>query len=149
MSVNETKWLCSREDISDLKIGNNEQVGYYKQYRYLRIVIENYCRDSAEIKNIVSQGRKMIKVLNSVWWSEEIARNRKYRICNIVEKNILTHESEACRMTKREKWGILVMEMDALRRSCGISKSVRIRNKVIKIKIREIVETEIQSRQVI
>ena len=97
------------------------------------------------------QGRKAVKRLNSIWWSEEITRNRKYRIYNTIVKSILTYGCEAWRMTKREEKGVVAVEMDALRRSCGVSRKDRIKNDVIKkeMKVGETVEEEIQRRQLI
>ena len=53
----------------------------------------------------------MIKILNSIWRSEEITRNRKYIIYNIV-KRILTYE---CGEKRDCGFG-----NDAPRRACGI-----------------------------
>ena len=39
--------------------------------RQLEIEIKNNGYDSAKIKNRIAEGRKMIKILNSSWWSEE------------------------------------------------------------------------------
>ena len=46
----------------------------FKQYRYLGIAIENNGWDNTEIKNRIAQGRKMVKILYSIWWSEDITR---------------------------------------------------------------------------
>ena len=83
-----------------------------------------------------------------------ITRNRKYRIytyTHTIVKSILTYGCEAWRMTKREEKEVVAVEMDALRRSCGISRKDRIKNDVIKkeIKVGETVEEEIQRRQLI
>ena len=59
MNMNKTKYLCTWEDISDLKIENNERVEDYEQYRYLGIVTENNFRDNAEIKYRISQRGKL------------------------------------------------------------------------------------------
>ena len=96
----------------------NEKVENCKLYRYLGILIENDGHDNTEIKNRIAQGRKAVKRLNSIWWSKEITRNRKYRIYNTIVKSILTYGCEAWRMTKREEKGVVAVEMDALRRSC-------------------------------
>ena len=52
-------------------------------------------------------------------------------------------------MTEKEKRGIAAVEIDALKRSFGISRRDRIQKEVIKrkMKIREIVEEEMQGRQ--
>ena len=54
-------------------------------------------------------------------------------------------------MTEKEKREIAALKMDALRRSLKISRRDRIKNKVIKtkIKISETVEEEIQRKQLI
>ena len=59
-----------------------------------------------KIKNRMAQERKMIEILNNVWWSEEIARNRKYKTYNTIVKNILTYRYEAWRMIEKEKEGL-------------------------------------------
>ena len=53
--------------ISDIKIGINEWVENYKEYGQLVTVIENNNRYNAEIKNRTIQGKKMVKILNSIW----------------------------------------------------------------------------------
>lgn len=43
------------------------------------ILIVNNGRDDTEIKNRIAQGRKAVKRLNSIWWSEGITGSRKYK----------------------------------------------------------------------
>ena len=91
----------------------------------------------------------MVKILNSIWWREEIKRNRKYRNLNTIVKSILTYGCEAWKMTEKEKKGNAAVEMDALRRFYGISRKDKMRNEMIKrrIKIIETIEKEMQRRQ--
>ena len=71
------KYLCIGEDVADLKIGNVKRTENRKQYRYLGIVIKNNGHENIEIINRKTKMRKMFKLLNSIWCSEEITGNRK------------------------------------------------------------------------
>ena len=59
-------------------------------------------------------------------------RNRKYRIYNAIVKSILTYGCEAWRMIDNEKRKIEAVEMDALIRSCVISRRDMMINEMIK-----------------
>ena len=94
----------------------------------------------------------MVKILISIWWRGEIGHKKQkvhnINIYNTTVKNILTYGYEEWRLTDKEKRGIVLVEMDALRRSCGISRRDSVRNAMIrrKVKISETIEEEIQSR---
>ena len=140
------KYLCIREDMLDLKIRKNEWLENCKQYRYLRIVIENSGCDTTKFKKRIVQGRKMVKILKMVFGGVKRSQETKYRIYNTIVKSLLTY-----RKMKKKRSRIVAVQMDALRRSCGILRRDKIRNEVTKrkMKISKTVQREIKRRQLI
>ena len=80
------------------------------------------------------------KISNSVFIIEKTEHNKQKK-----------DGYEAWRMTGKDKRGIAALEINALRRCCGILRRDRIRNEVIErqIKISETVEEEILKRKII
>ena len=60
---------------------------------------------------------------------------RKLNICNALIKSSLLYSSETWRLTENNKRRVEAAEMDALRRSCRISRKERIRNVTIRQQI--------------
>ena len=52
----------------------------------------------------------MVKILNSIWWNEEITRYIKYRIHNTIVKSDITYGCETWKMTEKEKKGIAAVK---------------------------------------
>ena len=68
-----------RGNETDLNLNNNIKLEGCEYYGYLEADINRDGRDSHEIKSKICRGRKAVKLLNSIWWSEEISRKKK---CN-------------------------------------------------------------------
>lgn len=151
MNINKTKYLCIGGHETNLKLENNEEITAYNKYKYLGVELTNDGKDTEEIKQRVSQGRRTIKRLNGIWWHEEISRGRKKKIYDAIIKSILLYGAETWRLMEADKRKMTAVEMDALRRSCRVSRRDRIRND----RIREIMGTEqtiiddIQKKQLI
>lgn len=66
----------------------------------------------------------MIKCLNSIFWSKEITKKRKFNIYETMVKR--------WRVTEKYNAKVEAIEMDAMRRSLRILREDRVRNEVIK-----------------
>ena len=84
------------------------------------------------MKHRINQARKAINELNSVWWQNNITKNRKLYIYQTIIQNILVFGAEVWQIPTTEVNKILSTEMDVLRRSARKSRSERIKNEHIK-----------------
>ena len=88
--------------------------------------------NETEIKRGISQARKAINVLNSIWWHKNITKNRKLYIYQTIIQSILVYGAEVWQIPTREINKILSTGMDVLRRSARKSRMERIKNEHIK-----------------
>jgi len=82
-----------------------------------------------EIKYRISQTRKVINALNSIWWHKNITKSRKLYIYRTIIRRILVSGAELWQIPTIEINKILSTEMDVLRRKSGME---RIKNEHIK-----------------
>ena len=83
--------------------------------------------NTTEIKHRISQTRKAINALNSIWWHKNITKNRKSYIYQTIIQIILVYGAEVWQIPTREINKILSTEMDVLR-SARKSRMERIKN---------------------
>ena len=88
--------------------------------------------NTTEMKQRISQTRKAINALNSIWWHKNITKNRKLYIYQTVIQSILVYCAEVWQIPTREINKILSTEMDVLRRSARKSRMERTKNERIK-----------------
>lgn len=151
MNMEKTKYLCIGGESDDLELERGEKISKCNGYQYLGVKIQDDGKDEKEIRQRIGQGRRGIKRLNGIWWSKEITKKRKYNIYNTVIKSIVLYGAEAWRWTEADKRRLEALEMDALRRSCRISRLDRVPNTTIKqlIGLRETIIQEAERRQLI
>lgn len=151
MNLDKTKYLCIGGESDDLELENGEIISACNSYQYLGVRIQKDGKDEEEIRQRIGQGRRGIKRLNGIWWSKEITKKRKYNIYNTVIKSIVLYGAEGWRWTEDDKRRLEALEMDALRRSCRISRLDRVRNTKIKelIGLKENIVQEAGKRQLI
>ncbi|KAF2888597.1 hypothetical protein ILUMI_17576, partial [Ignelater luminosus] len=120
-----------------------------EEYKYLGSIISNIGTSENDTKQIVQQGRKCIRILNSLLWSNQITIATKSTIYRAIVKPILTYESECWQMSVKRR--VDAVEMDFLRRSCRVSKIERIPNEVIRRRTKRTDTTteRIETRQLI
>jgi hypothetical protein len=97
----------------------------------LGVTVDTSGTDDKEIRSRVIQAGKRIACLNGILWSEDIRKERKLNIYNALIKSSLLYGSEIWRLTENNKRRVEATEMDALRRSSRISRTVRVRNVTI------------------
>lgn len=81
----------------------------------------------------MNQARERIGCLDSIFWSKEITKKRKFNIYETMVKNVLLYGIETWRITEKYKAKLGAIEMDAMRRSLRISRRDRIRNEGINV----------------
>ena len=63
---------------------------------------DNTADNTTEIKHRISQTRKAINALNSIWWHKNITKNRKLYIYRTVIQSILVYGAEEWQICTRE-----------------------------------------------
>ena len=136
MNLNKTKYLCTGETRSNLKLDKDSEIEFCQEYKYLGVIFGTSGTDDKEIRSRVIQARKCIACLNWVLWSKDIRKERKLNIYNALIKSSLLYGCETWRLTVNNKRRVESTEMDALRRSSRISrKEKKIRNVTIRQQI--------------
>ena len=64
------------------------------EYFYLGVKIDKFDDNTTEIRNKIIQLRKLIKVLNLIWWNKVITKNIKLYIYKTIIQSVLTYGSE-------------------------------------------------------
>ena len=82
-----------------------------------RYKIDQLGDNTTEIEHRISQTRKAINALNSIWWHKNINKNRKLYIYQTIIQSILVYGAEVWQIPIREINKILSTDMDVLRRS--------------------------------
>jgi len=126
------KYLCIGEGKEILKFEDGEEIKPCTDCTYLGTKIDQSGDNTTEIKHRISQTRKAINTLNSIWWQENIIKNRKLYIYQTISQTILMCGAKVWQIPNREKDKILSAEMDVLRRSARKSRMERIKNEHIK-----------------
>ena len=137
MNLNKTKYLYIGGTHNNLKLDKDNEIEFCKEYKYLGVIFDTSGTDDKEIRSrvILVQARKCIACLNGILWSKDIRKARKLNIYNALIKSSLLYGSETWRLTENNKRRVEATEMDALRRSSGISRKDRIRNVTIRQQI--------------
>jgi len=149
MNLNKTKYLCSGETHSYLKLDKDSEIEFCQEYKYLGVIFDTSGTDDKEIRSRVMQAGKCIACLNGTLWSEDVRKERKFNIYNALIKSSLLYGSGTWRLTENNKRRVEATKMDALRRCFRISKKERIRNVTIRqrIGLEEPIIKEIEENQ--
>ena len=60
----------------NVKIDGGEEINRYTECAYLGTKTDQSGDNTTEIKHRISQTRKAINALNSIWWHKNITKNR-------------------------------------------------------------------------
>lgn len=107
-------------------------------FKYLGVTFSSTGKSSEDITNKIGQGRRAIRQLNSLLWSDNITKKNKTAIYKTIVESISTYGSETWELKKRDKDRLMSLEMDFWRRSCRYTRLDHIRNE----RIREIMGVE-------
>jgi len=94
MNLNKTKYLCTGERHSNLKLDKNSEIESCQGYKYLGVIFDTSGTDDKEIRSRVKRARKCIACLNGVLWSKDTRKERKLNIYNALIKSSLLYGSE-------------------------------------------------------
>ena len=75
INVHKTKYICIGENEESLKFDNGEEITPCTEHIYLGVKIDKFGNNTTEIRNRITQTRKAINALNSIWWNKGITNN--------------------------------------------------------------------------
>jgi hypothetical protein len=150
INFDKTKYLVIGGEGKDMDV-NGKTVKVCREFKYLGSVISAEGSSRKDINSRIIQGRQAVQKLNSMWWSDQLNKPTKKRIYNSIVQSILTYGSEAWEITRRDSDRLRAVEMDALRRSCRVSRLERIRNEEIRrwMNKEDTVTEEIERRKLV
>ena len=101
MNLNKTKFLCTGETHSNLKLDEDSEIEFCQEYKYLGVIFDTSGTDNKEIRSRVIQARKCLACLNGILWSNDIRRERNLNIYNALIKSSLLYGSETWRLAEK------------------------------------------------
>lgn len=149
VNIEKTQYLCIGTEPSTLDLENGQEISNCQNYVYLGVTFDDTGTDTKEIEKRIIQARKIITCLNSIFWSKEITKRRKFNIYETMVKSTLLYGAETWRITEKYKAKVEAVEMDAMRRSLCISRTSHIRNDTVKqqMGIEGSIVTDIDNKQ--
>jgi hypothetical protein len=106
------------------------------KFKYLGSIPEATGATNLEIEKRISEGRRVIGMLNCVLWSKTILHKTKKLMYQALLQSILLYGSETLTLNTQQANKLLATEMDFWRRSARKSRKDKVRN----VTIREIME---------
>ena len=83
-----------------------------------------------EVNERIIKGRKITRGLHSVLWDQTIRISTQMKIGTSLVRNVTTYGAEAWDIGVRNRGRLLATEMDFLRRSCGLTRTDRVRRRM-------------------
>ena len=102
INLEKTKYVCIGEEGESLKLEGGEEIQPSTECTYLGTKIDQLGDNTTEIKHRISQTRKAINALNSIWWQRNITKNRKLYIYQTMIQSILMYGVEVWQIPTRE-----------------------------------------------
>jgi len=127
-NLERTKYVYMGEGKGSLKFDGREEIKPCTECTYLGTRIDQLGDNTTEMKHGISQTRKAIKALNSIWWHKNITT---YIYQTIIQR-ILVYCAEIWQIPIRVINKILCTEMDVLSGSARKSRMERIKNEHVK-----------------
>lgn len=150
LSVNyeKTRYLVINGESKNLLV-NGQTIKVCDEYKYLGVTISNEGTSKKEINIRKIKAQQAVNKLNSVLWSKQITKQTKLRIYGAIVESIMLYGAETWEITKRERQRLEAVEMDYLRRSCGVSRLQRVTNTEIRRRmgVKKTVAEEIERRR--
>ncbi|XP_030754900.1 uncharacterized protein LOC115881517 [Sitophilus oryzae] len=123
---------AGNDDHSDLDIGMGKTIKHCSKFKYLGVTLSSDGKSNENISNKIGQGRRIIRELNSLLWSDRISRRIKQMMYNCIFESVCPYGSETWELTRRNKDRLLALEMDYWRRSSRTSRLDYVRNVCIR-----------------
>ncbi|CAG9829549.1 unnamed protein product [Diabrotica balteata] len=110
VNTSKTEFLKIGENTTDLRLENAVIKGC-NQYKYLESIISADDRVKIDVQNRITQGKKCIRILNSLLWSNKIKMHTKLHVYRAIVEPITTYGAECWTMTKNARDKVDVVEM--------------------------------------
>lgn len=137
VNMNKTKYMVIGGINEDLILEEGMgTIAPTEEYQYLGVKITNDGKQDKEIRSRINAGKTTISLLNGILWDKHITTDNKIRIFKTIVRSIITYGSEVWVTKWQLKSKLLATEMDFWRRSARISRRERIRNEVIRDKMK-------------
>jgi hypothetical protein len=117
-------------------VNETGQIKAVNKFKYLGSILEATSATTLEREKRISEGRRVIGMLNSVLWSKTILHKTKILVYQALVQSILLYEAETWTLNTQQANKLLATEMDFWRRSFRKSRQEKFRN----VAIREIME---------
>src|SRR3978361_2503324 len=109
------------------------EIEQVKQFKYLRVVIENTGAQDAEINERIEKSIKLYYSMNSKFLNiKEVTRQTKMNVYKAVYRPVLPYGCESWVLTQRQKSRIQATEMKFLRRVRKVTRRDKMRNTKIR-----------------
>ena len=151
INTNKTEYLVIGENDSDPEVEINTSIKKCNEYKYLGSFISQEGTSKKDVTYRAHQGRKSIRSMNALLWSNQIKLETKMTIYKSIVEPILTYGAECWQLTMKNKQLIETVEMDYLRRACRVSRLEHIPNQDIRRRTNRVYTTvdRIEARQLI
>lgn len=88
VNMKKTEYMSvGNDDHSDLDIGMGKTIKHCSKFKYLGVTLSSDGKSNEDISNKIGQGRRIIRELNSLLWSDRISRRTKHSKQENFKKN--------------------------------------------------------------
>jgi hypothetical protein len=112
------------------------QIQAVNKFKYLGSILEATGATTLEIEKIISKGRRVTGMLNSVLWSKTTLHKTKKPMHQALVQSILLYGAETWTLNTQQANKLLAAEIDFWRISATKSRKEKVRN----VTIREVIE---------
>jgi hypothetical protein len=112
------------------------QIRSVNKFKYLGSILEATGATTLEIEKRISEGRKVIGMLNAVLWSKTVLHKTKKLMYQALVQSILLYGAETWSLNTKQANKLLATETEFWRRSARKSRKEKVRN----VTIREVME---------
>jgi hypothetical protein len=117
-------------------VTETRQIKAVNKFRYLGCILKATGATTLEIEKRISEGRRVIGMLNSVLWSKTILHKTKKLMYQASVQSILLYGAETWTLNTQQANELLATEMNFWRRCARKSRKEKVRN----VAIREVME---------
>lgn len=136
INFNKTEYLTM--GLEEKLTCNTEEITHVEYFKYLGSIIQKDATTNLEIQRRITDGKRIIGMLNSILWSKNILHRTKKLIYQAIFQSTTLYGAETWTISRQQANKLMVLEMDFWRRSARKSRKEKIRNN----KIREIMQVD-------
>lgn len=101
-----TKYMKVEGNLEDLDLQDGTSITACEDYQVSGVKITKNCTREKEIRERINKGRKAIETLNSVPWSKQITKERKY--LNTTHSNHIVVTKNAKPMLEKKNFAYII-----------------------------------------